>query len=169
MSKFQSYLPLILMHEGGYVNHPKDPGGATNKGITQRVYDEYRKTSGQMPQSVKNISDKEVESIYRVKYWIAIRGDDLPLGWDYAVFDFAVNSGPGRAIRLMQLALGIRDDGVIGPKTLAAFKPDPRKSFDSYMDKRREFLRSLSTFPTFGKGWLRRVEDVREYCHKLMV
>jgi lysozyme family protein len=154
-------LALVLAHEGGYVNHPADPGGPTNHGVTQRVYDAYRKLHGQSVQSVKAICTSEVEEIYRKQYWRNIRGDDLPSGLDYAVFDFAVNSGIARAVRYLQRAVGVKDDAVMGDETLshviAAYKANPEKLITQYCANRLAFMQGLSIYATFGKGWFRRV------------
>ena len=168
MDKFLKYLEYILKHEGGYVNHPKDPGGATNYGITQEVYNNYLHASGKKSQSVSLISRREVEAIYRVKYWMAIRGDQLPVGWDYAMFDFAVNSGISRAVKMAQLAVGVVDDGIMGDKTMSAIRTAPPEALDKYISMRQDFLCSLKTFPTFGKGWTRRVNEVRENVGKFL-
>lgn len=160
--RFDRWLPHILKHEGGWVNHPKDPGGATNKGIIQRTYDSWRDRQGQPRQSVRNITDAEVAAIYRRDYWDAIKGDDLPAGVDYCVFDFAVNSGIDRAARYLQRAVGASEDGSIGPATVAKVKSaDSAKVIDVICDQRMAFLRGLKTFATFGKGWTARVDDVR--------
>lgn len=160
--RFARWLPHILKHEGGYVNHPKDPGGATNKGVTQKTYDSWRDRRGEARQSVRSISEAEVSAIYRRDYWDAIKGDDLPAGVDYAVFDFAVNSGINRASRYLQEVARVPADGKIGPATLAAVGAlSPTHVINSLCDARMAFLRGLSTFPTFGKGWTRRVEEVR--------
>jgi len=157
---FQRALALVLKHEGGFVNHPADPGGATNKGITLAVYREvYGK--GKTVDDLKRITDEQVAHIYRTRYWAKVRGDDLPAGLDYAVFDFAVNSGPARAAKYLQRIVGVTQDGVIGPQTLAAVaKHDPAKLITRLCDDRLNFLKGLSTWPTFGKGWSRRVVDV---------
>lgn len=160
--RFAICLPLILKHEGGYVNHPKDPGGATNKGVIQSTYDSWRDRQGQPRQSVRSIADAEVAAIYRRDYWDAVKGDDLPAGVDYAVFDFAVNSGINRASRYLQEVARVAADGSIGPATLAAVKALPASTIiNGLCDARMAFLRRLSTFPTFGKGWTRRVDEVR--------
>jgi lysozyme family protein len=168
MDKFLKYLEWVLAHEGGYVNNPRDPGGATNFGVTQGVYNEYLNASGKKSQSVAQITRREVEAIYRVKYWLRIKGDELPAGWDYAMFDFAINSGTSRAIKFAQLSVGVSDDGVLGPKTMAAIKAAPPEAFDKYISMRRDFLVSLKTFPTFGKGWMRRVNEVEEKAKRLL-
>jgi lysozyme family protein len=161
-SNFQRALAAVLKHEGGYVNHPKDPGGATNKGVTQAVYDASRKRWGYGVRSVKFITDAEVSTIYRTQYWDAVAGDDLPDGLDYAVFDYAVNSGPHRAIQHLQIALGVSSDGRIGFVTLNAVKlRNVKRTIEDLCELRMRFLKRLNTWPTFGKGWSRRVEGVK--------
>lgn len=162
-TNFDKCLSLVLVHEGGYVNHPRDPGGATNRGVTQAVYDAYRKTRGRGQQSVKFITDDEVKAIYRFQYWDRVQGDLLPAGLDYAVFDFAVNSGVGRASKYLQAVVGTPQDGVIGARTLAAIQ-SPKNAINALCDRRMSFLRNLRTFLTFGKGWTRRVTDVRKHA-----
>ena len=162
VDRFPHWLSLVLVHEGGYVNHPKDPGGATNKGVTQAVYDAWRRKHGKPARSVRFIETTELEGIYRKDYWDAISGDELPDGVDYAVFDFAVNSGINRASRYLQRAVGVAEDGKIGPKTLDAVSMhNPKILVNRLCDARMAFLRGLGTFPVFGKGWTRRVADVR--------
>lgn len=161
--RFTARLPLILKHEGGHVDHPKDPGGATNKGIIQRTYDSWRDRQGKPRQSVRLISDDEVAAIYRRDYWDEVKGDDLPAGVDYCVFDFAVNSGIDRASRYLQAAVGANQDGKIGPATIAAAKArEAHIIIDDICDRRMAFLRGLKHWPTFGRGWTSRVEDVRD-------
>jgi lysozyme family protein len=158
---FQRALALVLKHEGGYVDHPKDPGGATNKGITIATFRRYVKRDG-TKDDLRRISDADVKPIYKTKYWDKVRGDDLPDGLDYAVFDFAVNSGTGRAPKYLQRVLGVAQDGVIGPTTLkAAHNANVEFAIDRLCDDRMAFLRGLSTFSTFGRGWTSRVSGVR--------
>lgn len=165
---FARALPLILVHEGGYVNHPKDPGGATNKGVTQATYDGWRARKGLPSQSVRSITDDEIAAIYRRDYWDKVKGDDLPAGVAYAVFDFAVNSGVDRASRYLQKVIGAAQDGEIGPATVAAAKARSQATIiDMLCDERMAYLRSLKTFSTFGKGWTRRVAEVREKAKEL--
>lgn len=169
---FPQSLQLVLAHEGGFVNHPADPGGATNKGVTQKVYDTYRRSMKLATRSVKSITKAEVEDIYRNQYWGKIDGDALPAGIDYAVFDYAVNSGVGKAIKDLQRTVrawanrlgdvaNIRVDGVIGQATIAAVcdaaNIDEAAFIESLCDRRMSFLKSLKTYGTFGKGWKRRV------------
>jgi lysozyme family protein len=164
-SNFRTSLSLVLAHEGGYVNHPKDPGGATNQGVTQKVYDAYRNYMHLPLQSVKLILDSEVSDIYNKQYWRTIKGDSLPCGIDYCVFDFGVNSGIYRAIKYLQRLCGFTGDdvdGVLGLVTLATVETKVAAMGEEvfiaqYCANRLAFLRSLKTFPTFGKGWTRRV------------
>ncbi|RMF00177.1 MAG: hypothetical protein D6773_11885 [Alphaproteobacteria bacterium] len=159
---FKAALKLVLAHEGGFSNHPHDPGGATMRGITQRVYDAYRKRHGKKTRSVREISDAEISAIYRHQYWERIAGDALPSGVDYCVFDAAVNSGAGRAARWLQAIVGEDVDGIIGERTLAAVRRmDVAQLIDAFCDRRLAFVRSLRTWKWFGKGWARRIADVR--------
>lgn len=162
-SNFEKALAAVLVHEGGYVNHPRDPGGATNKGVTQAVYDGYRRRQGKPGQSVRLISEAEIGAIYKFQYWDMVRGDDLPSGVDYAVFDFAVNSGVSRAAKYLQRVVGTPQDGVIGVRTLGAIK-STAYTINALCDRRMGFLRTLRIFPTFGRGWTRRVDDVRKHA-----
>lgn len=155
-------LGWLGVHEGGYVDHPQDPGGRTNKGVTQAVYDHYRQSQGLPVRSVWHLTGEEHHRIYRTRYWARVKGDQLPPGVDYCVFDAAVNSGVSQAAKWLQRAVGVRDDGVIGPVTLEAVNAsDPLRVVESVCDQRLNMLRRLKTWPTFGKGWSRRVEDVR--------
>ena len=151
-------LKQVLKYEGGYVDHPKDPGGPTNKGVTQAVYDSWRKTQNLPTQSVRNINDSEVAAIYKNLYWDRISGDDLPSGVDFAVFDFAVNSGVSRAAKTLQGIVGVTQDGQIGPATIQATKTYIAMTVTN---KRLAFMQSLSIWPTFGKGWAARIADVK--------
>ena len=160
-TSFKSALKHVLVHEGGWADHPKDPGGATMKGVTLAT---YRRHFGEdkSKDNLRNISDDELEQVYRSGYWNKCRCDELPAGVDYAVFDAAVNSGPGRGAKWLQAAVGAKQDGGIGPKTLARVEEhDSVQVADVMCDRRLAFLQNLSTWPTFGKGWARRVEAVR--------
>ena len=160
---FPNALALVLEHEGGFSNHPRDPGGATMRGVTQAVYDAYRKVRGRGPQSVRFITEAELEAIYKFQYWDKVQGDHLPTGLDYAVFDFAVNSGVSRASKYLQAVVGVKQDGVIGARTLAAID-DPKRVINALCDRRMSFLRNLGTFATFGRGWTSRVQGVRRHA-----
>lgn len=163
-ANFDKCLKAVLAYEGGYSNHPKDPGGPTNFGIIQRVYDPYRKALGKPTQSVKKITSQEVRAIYKKNYWDVVRGDDLPSGVDLCVFDGAVNSGPSQSVRWLQRALGTKSvDGNLGPATLgAALDADPANLVRSICKQRLSFLQNLRTWSTFGTGWGRRVADVQK-------
>jgi lysozyme family protein len=117
---FDTAMPVLLVSEGGLVDNKKDPGGRTNKGVTQRVYNGFRRNSGNPIRDVSLIEDVEVFAIYRANYWDAVKGDELPLGVSYVVFDGAVNSGPMQATKWLQRALGVKVDGHIGQATIAA-------------------------------------------------
>lgn len=158
---FEKSLDMVLAHEGGFSNHRADPGGATMKGVTQRTYDAWRDDHHQPRQSVRSISGDEIGAIYRSRYWNMVRGDDLPAGVDYAVFDLAVNSGPDRAIRMLQSVVGTSVDGKMGPATLAKVRSKLATAIIADLCRERlEFLRRLTTWSTFGRGWQRRVDGV---------
>lgn len=162
---FSRALPRVLAHEGGYVNEPQDRGGATNKGITFRVYDAYRSRNGLPTRDVRQIEAAEVSAIYRFQYWDAVKGDELPPGLDYVLFDGAVNSGPSQSIKWLQRALGnVVVDGQMGQATLSAVAEhnDIPKLIHAVCDRRMAFLRALRTFPRFGQGWTSRVNGVRK-------
>lgn len=155
---FEKVQPWILAYEGGYVDHPKDPGGATMEGVTQATYDAARRRSGLPLQHVRKMKPEERDAIYKTQYWDKISGDDLPDGVDAAVYDYAVNSGPSRAAKELQSVLGIAADGVIGLRTLdAVSKADAATIIKALCERRLAFLKRLKIWPTFGKGWTRRV------------
>ena len=159
---FEEALEHVLKHEGGFVNHPQDPGGMTNLGVTKRVWDEWigRESS---EDEMRNLKPEDVANLYKKLYWDRVKGDDLPSGVNYCVFDAAVNSGTGRAAKWLQEAVGAVPDGAIGAKTLANVAAHDADSLvNAYCDVRLNFLKSLKPFDTFGKGWSRRVEGVRQ-------
>lgn len=167
VDRFRDALARILVHEGGKVDDPRDPGGRTNKGITQRVYNAWRTKSYLPLRDVYLISDLEVEAIYRFQYWDSINGDQLPPGVGYVVLDGAVNSGPKQSAKWLQRALGFdksQVDGMIGSVTLNATQQasDHDALIARIIDRREVFLRALKTFATFGKGWMRRIKNVKE-------
>ena len=155
-------LEAILHHEGGYVNHPKDPGGETNLGVTKRVYEEHGGTK-----DMKDLTVEDVAPIYKKNYWDRVKGDQLPAGLDLCVFDFGVNAGTGRAAKYLQTLIGTVADGGIGPntlKTLDAYvsKHGVKETIENYQAERQKYYESLSTFDTFGRGWTRRVTETTE-------
>lgn len=154
--KFEDCLRLVLAHEGGFSQHPLDPGGATNRGVTKRAWEAYVKRKVTVD-DIKRLTVEDVTPFYRDRYWIP----GLPNGVDYVVFDASVNSGPHRASRWLQECVGAIPDGVVGMRTLAAVDlVEPRDLIVEYCARRMEFLRDLSTWGTFGKGWSRRVKEV---------
>jgi lysozyme family protein len=158
---FARALVLVLKSEGGWSDNPADPGGATMKGVTLANFRRYVKADATKA-DLRGIRDPQVAVIYRRFYWDAVLGAELPDGVDYAVFDFAVNSGSGRAAKYLQAAVGVAQDGRIGPATLAAVKAKPAGVIiDALCDARLAFLKRLPTWVTFGRGWSDRVRSVR--------
>ena len=158
---FEPLLKEVLKSEGGYVNHPRDPGGATNKGVTQRTYDMYRRDKGLPTRTVRKITTAEVALIYKNRYWDRVSGDQMPSGLDYVAFDAGVNSGPSRGVKWLQRAVGATPDGQAGPATIAAARSsDWVAAVKKACRIRMSFLRSLRHWGTFGKGWSRRVAHV---------
>lgn len=159
---FESSLKHVLVHEGGYVDHPEDPGGATNKGVTLAVFRRY--FGERTKDDLRAITDDQLRHIYKDGYWDKCQCDELPDGVDYVVFDQAVNSGPGRSARWLQGAVGAAVDGAIGPQTVAASTAaDAEVVVNTMCDDRLEFLRGLRTWDTFGRGWAARVGGVRAH------
>ena len=169
-SNFNKCLELLLAHEGGFVNHPSDPGGMTNLGVTARVWEEWVGHDVDEKQ-MRALTHADVAPLYKRKYWDACRADELVSGVDYCVFDVAVNSGVGRAVKLLQSVVGATPDGGYGSITSALVKEaekDPARLIEVYCAKRLEFLQSLKTFSVFGKGWSRRVAEVKEEALKML-
>ena len=165
---FKEALAAVLIHEGGFVDHPRDPGGATNKGITHKTYAAWLRVQNLPQKNVRDITDEEVAAIYQEQYWNAVRGDQLPSGVDYAVFDFAVNSGPGRAARFLQRIVGVAEDGIIGQQTLAAVQGvGARQIVSELCAARLAWLKRLPHWSTFGRGWERRVNEVKAKAMRL--
>ena len=159
-NNFDACLAHVLKSEGGFVNHPADPGGMTNLGVTKRVWEEYTKRQAS-EMEMRSLTPDMVKPLYRDMYWDRVKADDLPVGVDLCVFDLAVNSGVYRAAVTLQRVLGAQDDGIIGPKTLAAAgSADPEQLIKDYCKRRRMFIRGLATYVTFGKGWENRINKV---------
>lgn len=161
-SNFPACLELVLKHEGGWADHPRDPGGATMKGVTLAVYQTYlgRKVS---KEELRNIPQEHLMDIYKSLYWDKAKCDDLASGVDLVVFDMAVNAGVSRSARILQRCVGAVPDGVIGPRTMALVNGIPAKDIIvKFSDGRENFYKSLPTFDTFGRGWLRRTEECEE-------
>jgi lysozyme family protein len=151
----------MLKSEGGFVNHPSDPGGMTNLGVTKATWESW--VGRQVDEAeMRGLTADKVEPLYKERYFDAVRGDELPAGLDYLMFDFAVNAGAGRAIKILQTAVCVPDDGGFGPMTMKAVQAvDPVELIERFSQAKEDFYRSLAQFPTFGKGWLNRVADVK--------
>jgi lysozyme family protein len=157
---FSKALAAVLVHEGGFVNNPKDPGGMTNLGCTKAVWEEHCGHPVD-EKTMRALTPNDVGPLYKRKYWDKVFGDDLPAGVDYVVFDAAINSGFGRAAKWLQACVGVEVDGGIGPKTLAAVKAfDSKTLIEDYCKRRLSYMMDLPTWDTFGRGWSRRVNDV---------
>ena len=159
---YDKCLETILHHEGGYVNHPKDPGGETNLGVTKRVYEDWGGTK-----DMKDLLVEDVAPIYKKNYWDRVKGDDLPAGLDLCVFDFGVNAGTGRSAKYLQTLIGTTADGGIGPNTLKCLndyvsKHSVEDTIKNFQEARQGYYEKLSTFDTFGRGWTRRVTETTE-------
>jgi lysozyme family protein len=160
-SNWGNAFKMMLASEGGYVNHPSDPGGMTNLGVTKRVWEEWVGRESN-EKEMRSLTPEMVEPLYKRKFWDACKCDDLPSGIDYLVFDFAVNAGVGRSAKILQTAVGVTPDGGIGPMTLAAVNAIPEAELiEKFSQAKEDFYRSLNTFETFGKGWLNRVAAVK--------
>ena len=164
MKQFNSCLEIILHHEGGYVNHPADPGGETNLGVTKRVYEAYCKKNGLKTKSMKSLEITDVAPIYKTEYWDRVKGDDMPRALALCVFDFGVNAGTGRAAKYLQGMIGTKKDGGIGPNTLKKLDEYIREhgvdgAVRNYHSLRQKYYEKLKTFKTFGRGWTRRVTE----------
>ena len=158
---FEAALKALLKHEGGFINHSQDPGGMTNLGVTKKVWEAH--IGREVDESeMRALTPESVAPLYRRMYWDAVRADSLPVGVDLVTFDCAVNAGPRQAAKFLQRAAGVKDDGAIGPATLEAVRGrDPKEMIESFSEQRLNFLKALPTFSTFGKGWTRRVEEVK--------
>lgn len=165
----QRSIKEVLRHEGGFVNHPADPGGATNFGVTLRTYQKYKRNPHLTPEDLRRITQEEVYDIYKTGYWDTVKADDLPDGVDFVVFDMAINAGPGRAAKLLQEVLGVNVDGRIGPITLrTANQASPDITIRAYTNARAEYYQSLPHFPTFGRGWLRRTHESEQIALSML-
>ena len=162
---FSTVIKMVLEHEGGYVNHPSDPGGETKYGISKRAYPEV---------NIADLTEEDAEEIYFNDYWNRIKGEELPAGVACVVMDYAVNSGISRASKALQSICGIANgDGVIGPNSLNAVwttvKNDGELSVvEGVIKQRQEFIRGLSIYETFGKGWERRITETHEKALELL-
>jgi lysozyme family protein len=161
-ANFSKCLDMLLHHEGGFVNHPDDPGGMTNLGVTKAVYEKYIKRNATEAE-MRALTKIDVSPIYRSNYWDRGHCDDLPSGVDWSVFDWGVNSGMGRAAKALQRVVGVTADGAIGPMTIkATHDMKPQDVIVKMHSSRQTFYESLTTFKTFGRGWSRRNDETLE-------
>jgi len=152
---------LVIVNEGGFVDNKLDPGGATNWGCTQAVWERYIGHQVTVD-DMKALTKEDVKPLYKRNYWDAIHGDAIPSGLDYCLFDAAINNGVFRSSKWIQEIVGVFADGAIGNNTVAAIAQlNPVTAINEFCDKRQAFLESLKTFPVFGKGWTKRVQEVR--------
>jgi peptidoglycan hydrolase-like protein with peptidoglycan-binding domain len=162
-SNFSKCLDVVLVQEGGYSNHPNDPGGPTNMGITLGVLKEWRSDNSLTAADVQNLARDEAREIYRTKYWNLMKCDELPRGVDLVVFDFGVNAGPSRSAKILQKIVGAETDGSIGPVTTGACKVMPAKDIITQMSKARmDYYQTSPNWPTFGNGWTNRTRAVED-------
>ena len=156
MTLFLDLIDRVLSHEGGYVNDPRDPGGETKWGISKRSYPQL---------NIKGLTRDDAKAIYERDFWQRVQGDKLPRPFAFQALDAAVNHGIGNAVRWMQRAAGVADDGHIGPATLAAVaRAEPADLVLNFNAERLEFYARLQTFDTFGRGWTRRVAGNLRYA-----
>jgi lysozyme family protein len=165
MSAFDTIIDMVLVHEGGYVDHSSDPGGETKYGISKRAYPDV---------DIKNLTKEDAKELYRKDYWDRIKGDELPASVACVVVDYAVNSGVSRASKALQSACGIANgDGIIGPHSLNAVWSTVKSTseqavVDAVTEQRQEFIRALSIYDTFGRGWERRISETQAKAMELI-
>ena len=155
---FQTAFDLLITHEGGFSNHPDDPGGATMYGVTEQVARAEGYTG-----AMRDLPLSFAKQVYRKRYWDACRCDQMPDVLRYPLFDAAVNSGPGQAIKWLQSAVGVKADGAIGPVTQQAVNmAAPQPTRQKMIGNRLRFMTQLSNWPSFSKGWARRIAAILE-------
>jgi len=158
---FEPALRLLLRHEGGFVNNPEDPGGMTNLGVTKHQWESYL-SEPVTEADMRALTADRVAPFYKNRYWNTVQADKLPAGVDNCLFDCCVNSGPGRAVKILQEVLGLTQDGIIGGQTIAAaLTRSVQDTIRDYTNARLTFLKTLSTWSSFGKGWEARVVGVQ--------
>lgn len=167
IGNFAVCLNRVLASEGGFSNHPSDPGGMTKLGCTKATWEEY--VGHPVSEAdMRALTPDDVAPLYKRKYWDRASCDLLPAGLDYCVFDAAINSGPGRAVKWLQEVVGASADGVVGKKTLTAINAfSVQKIIAQYNEKRLQFLESLPTWSTFGNGWSNRISHVQSVASQL--
>jgi lysozyme family protein len=158
---FRDCLDLVLKHEGGFVDHPKDPGGMTNLGVTKKVWEEWV-GHPVTEKDMRELTPEIVAPMYEMRYWRTSYCEKLPRGLDLLVFSMAVNAGAGRSVKLLQDAIGVLPDGVIGPNTMAKInEANVETLIDKFSEARTAYYKGLKLFPVFGRGWLNRTDKER--------
>jgi len=158
---FRDCLELVLKHEGGFVDHPKDPGGMTNLGVTKKVWEEWV-GHPVTEKDMRELTPEIVAPMYEMRYWRTSYCEKLPRGLDLLVFSMAVNAGAGRSVKLLQDSIGLVMDGIIGPITMARInEANVETLIDKFSETRADYYKGLKLFPVFGKGWLSRTEKER--------
>jgi lysozyme family protein len=167
-SNWDQVFKHVVDSEGGYSNHPDDPGGPTYRGVTLATYRNYVDKKGTIS-DLKSMTTKEIKDLYKKQYWDPVKGDQLPSGVDALAFDFAINSGPAQAVRELQRVVGAKVDGVIGPETMAKIRAyNPAAFVKDYAQQRMGFLKGLKNWGTFGNGWTNRVNSLSKFASKLV-
>lgn len=167
-NNFDKCLHMLLEHEGGYVNDSRDSGGMTNLGVTKRVYDDWigRKST---EQEMRDLTPDDVAPIYKKNYWDRVKGDYVPSGVDWCLYDWAVNSGSGRPAKAVQRAVGATPDGVIGKQTVGLImEKDPKFIIDYVYTVRQAFYEGLDDYKHFGRGWSRRNTETLHQAMKMV-
>lgn len=163
---FDQCLAVVLKEESGYSNRAADPGKVTNLGVTQATWEAWTgKPAAEA--DMRALTPAKVAPLYEKCYWNPVHCGELPAGLALCVFDFAVNAGPARAAKMLQRVLGVPQDGQVGPRTIAAAQVNPTTSIRDYQQERRTYYRALNTFSIFGRGWMRRVDDVETAALRL--
>lgn len=166
-ANFPRALAALLQSEGGYSDDARDPGGVTNLGVTKNVWEEWVRHPV-TARDMKRLTIKDVTPLYRRKYWNRVNADALPSGLDYAVFDAAVNSGPGRAVKWLQAVLDVPESGVVDAATLDAMSDwKLPQLITAYNATRLAFLYTLPTWGTFGNGWTNRIVRLTDTASKM--
>lgn len=168
---FTTCLAEVLRHEGGFVDHPRDPGGMTNLGVTRKTWEAWTGKPASEA-DMRGLTVAKVTPLYRANYWDKVACDDLHPALAMCVFDFAVNAGPSRSARYLQSMMGITRDGIVGPATVEAARGfvatvGAGEAVRRFQQSRRNYYKQLGTFDTFGRGWLRRVDAVESAALKL--
>ena len=176
IENFEQSFNLVIKSEGGFTNDQRDSGnhlpdgrqGSTMLGCTQANWEAY--VGHQVTQDdMKKLTKDDVKPLYKKNYWDAVMGDSLPSGLDYAAFDFAINAGSNASRKMVQIAVGVNNDGIFGPATLKAIQnADAKDVLGKFTSAKIKFYQSLSNFDVYGKGWLKRCADVQQIANEMI-